>query len=102
MNLLKFEKKTFPDYCKGGIVHSSLINIDHKGLNHKCKAKDKDFIITIDGEWTNFIRFDEKHVYWSKDEYQIPVYNKPKFTLPSDSSLRNDIIAFKGKNKEEA
>lgn len=101
-------QKTFPDFITGYIVDSKLISIDNKNFDHKCKAKEKDYKETIEGEWTNYLQFG-KTKYWSKEEYKIPTLSKQfsnekkqKYILPSDSCFRKDILAFKIDDKDES
>ncbi len=109
-NIFGLSQKTFPDYAKGYIVNSKLVTIDSKNLEHKSKPGSKDIICEVDGEWTNYIRFDNKTKYWSKEEHKLPTLFKQRtlsdkefnFTIPSDSSFRLDIQAFKKDDKGEA
>jgi hypothetical protein len=109
-NILGLSQKSFPDYAKGFIVNSKLVNLDLKNLEHKSKPSPKEIICDVDGEWTNYIRFENKTKYWSKEEHKLPVLSKQKtsedknssFVIPSDSSFRLDIQAFKRDDKDEA
>lgn len=109
-NILGLSQKSFPDYAKGFIVSSNHVNLDLKNLEHKSKPNPKDILCDVDGEWTNYIRFENKTKYWSKEEHKLPVLMKQKssdekdfiFTVPSDSVFRKDIQAFKKDDKDEA
>lgn len=100
-SMIGLSQKTFPDYVKGFIVDSKHIIINQHSQEHKCTAKEKDYICQIDGEWTHHFSFD-KNRYWSKEEHNLPYRQKLSSLLPSDSSLRKDIIAFKENNEDEA
>eukprot|EP00340_Litonotus_pictus_P013163 CAMPEP_0170536896 /NCGR_PEP_ID=MMETSP0209-20121228/102406_1 /TAXON_ID=665100 ORGANISM="Litonotus pictus, Strain P1" /NCGR_SAMPLE_ID=MMETSP0209 /ASSEMBLY_ACC=CAM_ASM_000301 /LENGTH=480 /DNA_ID=CAMNT_0010838313 /DNA_START=269 /DNA_END=1712 /DNA_ORIENTATION=- len=108
-SILGMNQKSFPDYVRGFICESGMIKYDPKSLEHKCKAKEKDYKGLVEGEWTHYLSFD-KIKYWSKEENQLPAQVKQTFegtdqlryVLPSDSTLRNDIRAFKIDDKEES
>jgi hypothetical protein len=49
---------------------------------------------TIEGEWSDFIKFDDK-VYWQQDNFTYEPIYKMDYTLPSDSLFREDLLLFK-------
>jgi hypothetical protein len=63
----------------------------------------KDFksLCKIEGEWTNSIKFDDKG-YWIYDQCTHYPLRRMKFTLPSDSTVREDLVVFKKGLEEEA
>ncbi len=100
-SLIGLNQKTFPDYSKGFIIPSNLISINPVSLEYKITAKEKDHLVNIEGEWTDHISFNKVR-YWSSEEHKIPYLQKHYNILPSDSSLRNDVKAFKEGNLDEA
>ena len=100
-SLIGLNQKTFPDYSKGFIIPSNLININSVTLEHKITAKEKDHLISIEGEWTDHISFNKVR-YWSSEEHKLPYLQKHVTILPSDSSLREDVKVFKEGNLAEA
>lgn len=57
------------------------------------KKKDAKEISLISGEWTSFLKIDDKQ-YWKIKEYPlVPIY-KNKDILLSDSSFRKDLKAL--------
>jgi hypothetical protein len=55
----------------------------------------------FEGEWSNYFKIDD-HVYWRQGEYELPELEKMSFTLPSDSTLRSDVILLKNGHEEFA
>ena len=85
-------KKTFPDYFTGKIVDLDSVIVEENGGNHKLKKNAKSYGV-IEGEWTNFISFDQVE-YWNMEKIKgLPVYS-PEFLCPSDGSFREDLIYF--------
>ena len=74
------------------IVDSSFVNIDEKGCNHSLK-KGAQTLCKIEGEWTSSIKFDDEE-YWDIEDYQLIQMYHYGFLLPSDASLRLDLINF--------
>jgi len=103
--LFSSSPKIFPDTFKGAIANLSDITID-KEFKHTFKKNYKP-ICSIEGEWTNFVKFGEQ-VYWVNGELDFPPFIKQLNTIESDSSKRvdlnyllNDDIANSQKCKEE-
>lgn len=94
------KKNTFPDYFKGDIVESNFVKIDEKGCNHILNKGYKS-LCKIEGEWTSFIKFDEIE-YWDIDDYQLIQMYHYGYLLPSDSSLRLDLINFIKDDQEKS
>lgn len=96
------QQKTFPDYSKGYIVDSNLITINKETCEIKTKVTEKDYKCEIEGEWTDFISFNKVR-YWSEEDHSIPYLETiNNYILPSDSTLRKDLIALQQKNEEES
>lgn len=55
----------------------------------------------IAGRWTQSVTFDKKE-YWKQGEYDLLPMMKMKYTLPSDSWNREDLIEFIKGNEETA
>jgi len=55
----------------------------------------------FEGEWSNYFKIDD-HVYWRQGDYELPELEKMSFTLPSDSTLRPDVILLKNGHEEFA
>ena len=94
------KKNTFPDYFKGDIVESNFVKIDEKGCNHTLNKGYKS-LCKIEGEWTSSIRFDDIE-YWDIDDYQLIQMYHYGYLLPSDSSLRLDLINFIKDDQEKS
>jgi len=86
------KKNTFPDFFKGQIVDSSFVTIDESGWNHTLKKGAKT-LCKIEGEWTSTIKFDDEE-YWDIEDYKLIQMYHHGYLLPSDSSLRLDLINF--------
>ncbi len=65
-----------------------------KENSYKILDKDKHTICPIEGEFTQNIKFEGNH-YWQFDADAYPLIRRMAFTLPSDSSFREDIIWLK-------
>lgn len=94
------KKNTFPDYFKGQIVDSSFVNVDEKGCNHSLK-KGTQSLCKIEGEWTSSLRFDDEE-YWDIEDYKLIQMYHYGFMLPSDTSLRKDLISFLKDDQEKS
>jgi hypothetical protein len=55
--------------------------------------KRANILCKIDGEWTYHLRFDDEAYYDIEDYKLIQMYHYG-YMLPSDSSLRLDLISF--------
>ena len=94
------KKNTFPDYFKGDIVESNFVKMDEKGCNHILNKGYKS-LCKIEGEWTSSIRFDDIE-YWDIDDYELIQMYHYGYLLPSDSSLRLDLINFIKDDQEKS
>lgn len=89
--------KNFPDYFKGFIAQTGDISYDKKEDTYS--IDEKLIMSSIEGEWNSHCNIDGKN-YWNSGEIKSGKAFKPKFVLPSDSHLREDIIFYKaGKNE---
>ncbi len=61
----------------------------------------KNIISHIEGEFSDFITFDNV-TYWEYNQYEFPSMRRMSFTLPSDSTFREDIIMLKKGDEDEA
>ena len=50
-------------------------------------------LIRLNGRWTVEVLFDDK-IYWKMNDMPLLPMMQMKFMLPSDTSLREDLIAF--------
>jgi hypothetical protein len=94
------KKNTFPDYFKGDIVESKFVKMDEKGCNHILNKGYKS-LCKIEGEWTSYIKFDDIE-YWDIEDYQLIQMYHYGHLLPSDSSLRLDLINFIKDDQEKS
>ena len=94
------KKNTFPDFFKGQIVDASFVNIDPKSCNHSLKKGAKS-LCKIEGEWTSSIRFDDEE-YWDIEDYNLIQMYHHGFLLPSDSTLRLDLISYINDDQEKS
>ena len=82
-------QKTFPDLFRGSIVNLSDVEFGKKNDNSfKKNYKEQ---CSIEGEWTNTLKFNNEK-YWGIGEYKVLPFYQHDFTLPSDSSKRLDLI----------
>ena len=86
------KKSTFPDFFKGQIVDSSFVEIDEEGCDHYLKKEAK-CLCKIEGEWTSHIKFDGEE-YWDIEDYKLIQMYHYGYMLPSDASLRLDLISL--------
>ena len=95
------KKKTeFPDFFQGDIVDTKYVNVDEKSSNHTIMKGYKS-LCHITGEWTNCICFDDKEYWNQNDDKYLTMFHDEDLMLPSDGSLRTDLLCFQ-KGKEEA
>ena len=96
----KKEKPRNPDYFEGDILKLSDVKIDKEGAKHERDKKATSFC-KISGEWSSYISFDNE-VYWTKNNDDLLNLYFMEFTLPSDSTFREDVKLFKEGKEEEA
>lgn len=53
----------------------------------------------FEGEWSNYFKIDD-HIYWRQGEYELPHLERMCYTLPSDSTLRPDLVLLKNGHEE--
>ncbi len=95
----KKEKKN-PDYFIGDILKVSDVKIDNEGAKHEREKKATSFC-SISGEWSSFISFDNE-IYWTRNNEDLLSLYFMDFTLPSDSTFREDVKLFKEGKETEA
>ena len=95
----KKEKKN-PDYFVGDILKVSDVKIDNEGAKHEREKKATSFC-SISGEWSSFISFDNE-IYWTRNNEDLLSLYFMDFTLPSDSTFREDVKLFKEGKETEA
>ena len=95
----KKEKKN-PDFFIGDILKLSDVKIDNEGAKHEREKKATSFC-SISGEWSSFISFDNE-VYWIRNNEDLMSLYFMDFTLPSDSTFREDVKLFKEGKESEA
>jgi hypothetical protein len=79
-----------------GIVTSISKNAkwDKKENTYCISHKDKYIQSHIEGEFTSFLKFDT-NIFWEYSQYNFPKFLRMAYTLPSDSTFREDLIWFK-------
>lgn len=96
------KKSNYPDYFKGVITSiSKNAKFDKKDKSYNITDVNKHILSNIEGEYSNHIKFDSD-VYWQKENLAHPKYKRMNFTLPSDSTFREDIIWMKKKDEDMA
>lgn len=84
-----------------GVITSISKNAkyDKKEETYSLIKEDKHVISELVGEFTNNIKFDNK-IYWQYGQDDYPKFKRMAFTLPSDSTLREDLYWLK-KSEED-
>ena len=96
-----FKKRlNFPDYFQGHVVNSKYVQVDENGSNHTL-LKGYTSICKISGEWTVGLRFDDVEYWGINDDNPLTMYHDEHLMLPSDGSLRTDLLCLI-RGKEEA
>jgi len=95
---LFFSQKSSPDTVRyvfynfrGQITNFSDINLEANG-KHSLKKNAKNYG-NIEGQWTKFLSYDNVK-YWEREDYPLSRFYKSNFTLPSDSTKRDDLNLF--------
>jgi hypothetical protein len=96
----KKDKNHYPDYFIGDILKLSDVKIDNEGAKHERDKKATSFC-SITGEWSKYIAFDGD-VYWTRNNEDLLKLHFMDFTLPSDSTFREDVLLFKEGKEDEA
>jgi len=96
------KKSNYPDHFRGVITKiSNNTKYDKDSRRYKLVDKEKSVICQVEGEFSSFIKFGND-IYWEYTKYQCPPIRRMKFTLPSDSTFREDIIYQKLKDEDSA
>lgn len=90
-------------YIFRGIITSISKNakFDKKEKKWEVQDNSKNVISSIEGEFTNHLKFDDK-TYWEYKEDVFPPLKRMAFTLPSDSTFREDLIFWMKKDEDNA
>lgn len=89
----------FPDVINGFIAAKQEVEYNAKTETYTAS---KDGIYhTIEGEWTSHVNIDGG-TYWKHGEYDLLPMERMEFTLPSDSTYRDDVLLFKNGNDDYA
>ena len=67
----------------------------------KYKLSSEFALAKFEGEWSNYFKIDD-NLYWKQGENELPELEKMNFSLPSDSTLRPDVILLKNGHEEYA
>jgi hypothetical protein len=96
--LFSSKPKRFPDYFKYiNLISSGFIarKSDTKIEKGEYKLKSKELAISnFEGEWGYEFNIDGKN-YWKQGEAPLELMEKMEFTLPSDSTFREDVMLLK-------
>ena len=95
------KRNNFPDFFQGHIVNSRYVQVDEQGSNHTL-LKGYTSICKISGEWTNCLKFDEIEYWGIHDNNILTMFHDDNLMLPSDGSLRTDLIFFTKGEEEES
>ena len=90
----------FPDFFQGDIVSTNYVTVDEKNSHHVL-SKGFQSLCHITGEWTNNICFDDVEYWNQNDDKYLTMFHDENLMLPSDGSLRTDLLCFQ-KGKEDA
>ncbi len=80
---------------------SSNAKFDKKENEYSITNKDKHVIMNIEGEFTNYLRFNGE-TFWQLCNYSFPKFKRMAFTLPSDSTFREDMNWLKKGDEDMA
>ena len=84
----------FPDYFRGSIANKSDVTYDKSKDKYTVNNKE---LVKIEGEYSSYLNINDKLV-WSNEKLNYSgCQMKQEFTLPSDSTLRDDILLYKDK-----
>lgn len=98
-----FKKKgTYPDYFRGIITSiSKNAKFNKKEKSYGNVDLNKHILSSIEGEYSSFIKFDDKF-YWEYQKLIPSKFTRMDYTLPSDSTFREDINWLRRGNEEMA
>jgi hypothetical protein len=92
------KKKRAPDAMEGFIAKKEDVNFDAKNKIYSIK-EGKKAIGIISGEWCDFIKYDDKEIWNKNEDDGFISMEKMEFTLPSDSTYREDAMFLKIKKE---
>lgn len=95
---LMSSKKTFPDYFKGFVTKKSSCTFDGQ---YYTANKNATKFIEIEGDWTTHIKVDGETM-WDLKDVKYSNLRRTCYTLPSDSTFRDDVISFKEDKMDKA
>jgi hypothetical protein len=85
------KKGAMPDYFKGIItILSKNSKFDKKENCFTNVDQSKHILCSIEGEFTNYVKLDGVN-YWEHDKCEHPPFKRMSYTLPSDSTFREDL-----------
>ena len=90
------KNENFPDYIKGEIVKLTDCLYDSQTKNISLKEKHNTLAV-IEGEWTDYLKIDNM-IYWDYQTFGHYNLERDVFTIPSDSSVREDLLMLKKGN----
>ena len=97
--LFSKKKTEFPDFFQGEIVNTNYVTVDEKSSNHVL-SNGYQSLCHISGEWTNCICFDDIEYWNQNDDKYLTMFHDENLLMPSDGSLRTDLLCFQ-KGKED-
>lgn len=53
----------------------------------------------MEGEFSSYVKFNNE-ILWEYSKFKCPEIRRMRFTLPSDSTFREDVIYLKLKNED--
>lgn len=90
----------FNFYFRGLITNiSKNTKFDKKEFTFSVVDKEKHIVSSIEGEFTNYLKFDGE-TYWEYQKDVFPAMKRMAFTLPSDSTFREDLIWLKQNDED--
>lgn len=95
-------KEFYPDQFYGIITKLSSNSKKNKDSDIlTIKNYESELLSSIQGEYSSYCMIDNK-LYWQYDQENFPVFRRLFYTLPSDSTFREDLILFKNKDELNA
>lgn len=89
-------------YLRGLVTNlSSNAKYDKKEKTYSIINREKGIISVLEGEFTNYLKFHGETI-WEYSAYTFPSFRRMAFTLPSDSTFREDLIWLKKGNEDMA
>lgn len=105
LNKMFSKKQTFPDYYKGFITRKSQCDLKKedektKLFNYIPKGNFTKFL-EVSGNWTTNFDCDDTTL-WDRKSSKYSKLLRCKYTLPSDCTLRSDLVNLRNNNKEKS